>query len=290
MLKRLPQHPATESTLREAGAILEQDITELDTEASLASTVAVQLSLFIAGVAGARALVAEQVIPDAVAGLSIGAFAAAVVCESLTFADGMAVVKQRAELMGKSFPSGYGMAAIVGLTEKKVNDLVNKFHDESAPIFVSNVNAPTQIIISGSVQGMEKVMDKALKSGARKAERLNVAVPPHCPLFQSVSETLQRALDNLDVQNPRIPYISNVRGRRLRTAHSVAADLAENIANGVRWYDSISLLVELGTDMFVEMNPGNVLSRLGAEEFPQLRFIALEDNSLAYVSRLHSTT
>jgi malonate decarboxylase epsilon subunit len=66
----------------------------------------------------------------------------------------------------------------------------------------------------------------------------------------------------------------------------VAEDLANNIANGVRWHDSISLLEELGTDIFVELNPGNVLSRLGAESFPHLRFIALEDSSPAYVSRL----
>jgi malonate decarboxylase epsilon subunit len=66
----------------------------------------------------------------------------------------------------------------------------------------------------------------------------------------------------------------------------VAEDLANNIAHGVRWHDSISVLVELGTDIFIEMNPGNVLSRLGSESFPHLRFIALEDSSHAYVNRL----
>jgi malonate decarboxylase epsilon subunit len=285
MLKRLPQHPAKESIFREASEILECDIGELDSEESLESTVSVQLSLFIAGVAVARALEAEQVIPAAVAGLSVGAFAAAVVCNSLTFADGIALVKQRAQLMETSFPSGYGMAVIVGLTEQKVHELVKSFYEQSAPVFVSNINAPRQITISGSVQSIDKVAAAALKSGASKAVRLPIAVPSHCSLFQMVAEKLQEALSKVNVQNPTVPYVSNVRARPLRNARSVAEDLANNIANGVRWHDSISVLVELGTDIFVEMNPGNVLSRLGAESFPDLRFIALEDSSLAYVSR-----
>src|SRR3984885_3990737 len=113
MLKRLPQHNAVEMTLREASEILSRDMSELDSEAALESTVSVQLSLFIAGVAAARTLEAEEVMPEAVAGLSVGAFAAAVVCGSLPFADGIAIVKQRAHLMETSFPSGYGMSAIV---------------------------------------------------------------------------------------------------------------------------------------------------------------------------------
>ncbi len=286
MLKRLPRHPATESTFRQASEILECEMSELDSEEALESTVAVQLSLFIAGVAVARVLEAEQVIPAAVSGLSVGAFAAAVVCGSLPFADGITVVKQRAQLMESSFPSGYGMAAIVGLTEHKVAELVNNFYEQSAPVFVSNINAPRQLTIAGSLQGIEKVAVAALKCGARKAERLHIAVPSHCPLFQAVAETLQETLKKVNVQKPAIPYMSNVTARPLRTAGSVAEDLANNIANGVRWHDSISVLVELGTDVFLEMNPGNVLSRLGSEAFPHLRFIAMEDTSHAYVSRL----
>jgi malonate decarboxylase epsilon subunit len=286
MLKRLPHHPATESTLRQASEILERDISELDSESALESTINVQLSLLIAGIAAARALQAEQVIPTAVAGMSVGAFAAAVVCDSLTFADGIAVVKQRAQLMETSFPTGYGMGAIVGLTEQKVAELVDSAYEQFAPVFVSNINAPRQITISGAVQGIEKVAAAALKCGARKAERLHVAVPSHCPLFQAVADTLQETLKKVNVQNPTIPYVSNVRARLLRTAQKVSEDLANNIAHGVRWHDSISLLAELGTDIFVEMNPGNVLSRLGSESFPDLRFIALEESSLAYVSRL----
>jgi malonate decarboxylase epsilon subunit len=178
------------------------------------------------------------------------------------------------------------MAAIVGLTEQKVAELVNSFTEQSAPVFVSNINAPRQITISGSLQGIEKVEAAALKCGARKAERLHIAVPSHCPLFQSVAETLQDTLKKFHVQNPTIPYVGNIRARPLRTAQSVAYDLANNLAHGVRWHDSIALLIEFGTDIFIEMNPSNVLSRLGAESFPDLRFIALEDTSLAYISRL----
>jgi malonate decarboxylase epsilon subunit len=286
MLHNLPKHNCTESILNQASEVLKQDVYSFDSEAALDSTVAVQLSLFIAGVAAATALAAEGVIPVAVAGLSVGAYSAAVICKSLTFTDGLAIVQKRAQLMENQFPSGYGMSAIVGLTEKKVSELVSSAHEPSEPVFVSNINAPTQITIVGALRGLEKVETAALKYGARKAERLHVAVPSHCPLFQSAAGILQEGLSKISIQNPAIPYVGNVRARPLRTGQGVAEDLANNIANGVRWHDSVSVLVELGTNLFVEMNPGEVLSRLGTESFPGLRFIALEKSSLAYVSRL----
>lgn len=298
MFKRLPEHAAIASTFRQASEILQCDISALDSEESLQSTVSVQLALFIAGVAAARALQAEHVIPEAVAGLSVGAYAAAVVCDSLPFADGLLVVKLRAQLMETKFPSGYGMAAIVGLTEQKVTELVERVYEQSAPVFVSNINAPRQITIAGLLLTIDEVIAAALKSGARKAERLNVAVPSHCPLFQDVAEKLQEALGKVKMQDPAIPYVSNIRARPLRAAELIAEDLANNIAHGVRWHDAMSLLEELGIDTFVEMNPGNVLSKMGTESFQgpfqesfqefyrHLRFIALEESSLAYVSRL----
>ena len=114
--RRLPQHPAVHGTLAEARRILEQDLGQLDDAAALQSTAAVQLGTLIAGVAVARALAAEGVTADAVAGLSVGAFAAAVACEALTFPDALSLVKLRGEAMARAAPHGHGMAAILGLT------------------------------------------------------------------------------------------------------------------------------------------------------------------------------
>lgn len=286
MLHKLPQHPAIESTLDQASKILKLDVHELDSEQALHSTVSVQLSLFIAGVAVANMLETEGIIPMAATGLSIGAYAAAVTCKSLSFADGIAVVQKRAQLMEDGFPSGYGMYAIVGLTEQRVAQLVNQFHCDAEPVFLSNINAQRQITISGSLKGMKKIAAAALSSGASKAEKLNIDVPSHCALFQPAADILQEILEKIGLKDPAIPYIGNIRARPIRTAAGVATDLANNIANGVRWYDSIALLRELGTNLFIEINPGNVLTRLGSESFPHARFIAFEDSSIAYMKRL----
>ena len=114
MLHQLPQHAEVTRTLQEASDVLGRDVGALDNAESLRSTAAVQETLLIAGVATARALMAEQVRPVAVAGMSIGAFGAAVACGTLSFADALPLVRLRGELMQKSFPSGYGLAVIEG--------------------------------------------------------------------------------------------------------------------------------------------------------------------------------
>ncbi|MDC6625763.1 acyltransferase domain-containing protein, partial [Leclercia adecarboxylata] len=114
MLQRLPEAPEVAATLAEAGAVLGEDALLLDSAEALQSTRAVQLCLLIAGVAGARLLMRDGQRPDYVAGLSIGAYAAAVVAESLTFADALRLVALRGELMQQAYPEGYGMTAILG--------------------------------------------------------------------------------------------------------------------------------------------------------------------------------
>lgn len=283
MLGRLPEHPSVVSVLEEAREVLHLDINDMDSENSLQSPVNVQLSLLIAGVASASALMADDLIPMAVAGLSVGAFASAVVCETLRFADALLVVKKRAELMASAFPSGYGMSAVVGLTEKRLSEIVGRIHQNEHPVFLSNINAPNQLVVSGCLESLAKVESVAASSGARKVERLPVNVPSHCPLFNEVASDLRVFLSQMGAKKPKVPYIGNVRARPLRTAELVCDDLAGNIANGVRWHDSVSVLVELGTEMFIEMNPGNVLSRVSAEFFPQQRFVSVEDSSVGYI-------
>jgi malonate decarboxylase epsilon subunit len=288
MLKRLPEHSAVKETLRQAGDTLSVDVTELDTEAALQSTVNVQLALFIAGVAAAKVLQTSKVVPMAVAGMSVGAFAAAVTCNTLSFSDGLKLVKKRAELMENSFPKGYGMSAIVGLTERQVLELVKDCYSNTAPVFVSNINAPRKIIVSGACTGLEKVEQSATKSGARKVERLNVTVPSHCPIFETVAEELTTIVKTFQLQEPTIPYISNVKARPLKNALQIGEDLARNVAHGVRWYDSISVLTELGCNLFIEVNPGNTLCRLSAELFEAQKFISLEETSVDYIQHYNS--
>jgi malonate decarboxylase epsilon subunit len=280
MLHSLPDHPSVARTLDEASDSLHQDVRDLDSAAALQSTVSVQLALLTAGVATARALGEEGIEAEAVAGLSVGAFAAAVHSGVLSFLQSIQLVRQRAEMMQGLYPTGYGLAAIVGLSEGQVSDLVEKVCTPAAPVYVGNINAPRQIVLAGSDEGMEKVLAMARAVGARKAQRLQVSVPSHCSLLEPVAAALRATLAGMKLAQPRLIYVGNVKARALREAAGVAEDLASNIAHAVRWHDATTVLEELGCRLFLEMPPGHVLSDLSRESFPEVKTLALGQSTL----------
>ena len=280
LLHSLPDHPVVKQTLSEASHVLDRDVRELDSTEALQSTVSVQLALLTAGVATARALAEEGVKPEAVAGLSVGAFAAAVHSGVVSFSQSIQLVRQRAEMMMGLYPTGYGLAAIVGLSEGQVSALVEEAHTGQTPVYVGNINAPRQIVIAGSDEGMARVLEAARKIGARKAERLQVSVPSHCPLLEPVASELRAALSGMVLERPRLIYVGNVKARALRAADAVAEDLASNIAHAVRWYDATTVLEELGCRLFLEIPPGHVLSDLARESFPEVKTLAVGQSTL----------
>jgi malonate decarboxylase epsilon subunit len=285
MLHGLPHHPTIRQTLEEVSAELCYDVRTLDSPEALRSTVPVQLALLTAGVATARALESEDVIPEAVAGLSVGAFGAAVHAGVITLADGVRLVKQRAELMEQQSPEGYGLTAIVGLKEDQVTALIMEAQNPDDPVYLGNVNSADQIVISGSLIGMQKVANAALQAGARKVERLDVAVLSHSPFLQPVAQTLAQTLQNVPLHPSRMVYIGNVKSRALRNPEEIAWDLANNIAHGVRWYESMIVLQELGCTLFIETPPGHVLTNLAKQSVPDAKSIALADTSLTYAAQ-----
>ena len=153
-------------------------------------------------------------------------------------------MKQRAEMMVELFPKGYGLGAIVGLNENQVS-LVHEAYSESAPVYVANINAPLQIVIAGSNAGINKVLEAALRNGARKAVVLDVSEPSHFPLLEPVADALTKTIQSIHLQTPKVVYVGNVTGRALRSAEAIAQDLANNIAHGVRWYDATTVLVRV---------------------------------------------
>jgi malonate decarboxylase epsilon subunit len=286
MLHTLPDHPAITQTFDEVSQYLGENVLDLDSPSALQSTLSVQLALFTCAAAMSRVLVEEGVRPAAVAGLSVGAFAAAVQSGTISLSDGVQLVRQRAEMMMKLCPKGYGLAAIVGLTERQVTALVDEVHARQIPIYIANVNAPCQIVIAGSNEGIIQVLRAAQKSGARKAELLQVSVPSHCPLLEPVAEALRESLQTMTLQPPSVIYVSNVNARPLRSAEGIAADFASNIAHSVRWHDATTVLEELGCRLFLELPPGRVLTELAREAFPDVRAVAVSETSLKYILRL----
>jgi malonate decarboxylase epsilon subunit len=286
LLHHLPQHAEVTRTIEEASDVLGVDIASLDNSAALHSTAAVQPALLIAGVATARALMAEHVHPAAVAGMSIGAFGAAVTCGTLSFADALPLVRRRGELMQEAFPSGYGLAAIEGLDEVHVEDIMERIRTAEFPVYVSNINAPRQIVVAGSDRGLDAATAQARQQGARRAERLAVSVPSHCPLLQPVADRLQQLLAGLALRPPSIPYVSNRGGRPLYDAEAIRQDLAAGVAHPVRWYDTLEVMRELGAKLFIEMAPGHVSTHLVAELIPDVRAVSIADQGLRYATVL----
>ncbi len=286
MLHRLLDHSEVDRTLEEVSSILGSDVRDFDSEQALASSVSVQLALLASGVATARALVDKGAQPSVVCGLSVGAFAAAVVADVLSLENAVELVKLRAEKMVELYPSGYGLSAIVGFVESQVLRIVQAVTTDQEPVFLANINAPLQTVIAGSNAAMELALEQARRQGARKAERLPVSVPSHCPLLQPVAEVLRERLSGLRLRAPKTTYIGNVNARALRTPELIASDLANNIAHGVRWHDATTVARELGCHLFLEMPPGHVLSDLAKENQPGVTALPVEREALPRLLRL----
>lgn len=280
MLAALPDHREVRAVLDEASEVLGRDWRALDEAAALSRTDGAQLALTIAGVACARALIAEGARIDVVAGHSVGAFPAAVAAEALSFADALKLVRLRGGLMAESHPEGYGMTAILGLREAAVAALVEEAR-VAGELYVANRNAELQIVVSGADAALDLVAALALDRGARKAERLAVATPSHCPLVAPVAERLRDALKEIAVQPPVRAVVSARRARRLNGPRAIAEDLAENVAEPVRWRDAARLLAELGVKFALEVPPGATLSELTAEALGEdARVAAIEGADL----------
>jgi malonate decarboxylase epsilon subunit len=274
-LHRLPQHRAVTDTLEEASQVLDIDVLALDTPDALRSTVAVQIGLTVAGVAIPRALADEQLTPEISAGLSVGAYAAAVSCGAVRFADALKMVRKRAELMETAYPSGYGLAAVSGLTEHQLETLAAQHADASGQrVYVGNVNAPRQIVMAGANGALDTFIERALAAGARKAVRLAVSVPSHCELLAHATDELVAYAQEVPFHAPHSTYIGNRGGRPLYTAEAIRDDLSTNMRYTVRWFDALTVMQEMGARVLIEAPPGQVLTDIAHEHFPDTTALA----------------
>lgn len=268
MLARLPRE-----TLNEASDLLGEDVTQLDSAEALQSTRAVQLCLLIAGVAASRQL---GLTPDYVAGLSIGAYPAAVVAGALSFSDALHLVSLRGELMQQAYPQGYGMTAIIGLDLATVEGLLARVYRAEMPVYLANINADNQVVIAGSDAAMKVVAELAKGCGAGLARRLAVSVPSHCPLLEVPAQRLAEAFAKVPLQTPKIGYLSGSRARPLIKPEALRDDLAFNMCRIVDWRGTVQSAYERGVRLQIELPPGAVLTGLARRVFEQGTVIAFD--------------
>lgn len=260
-----------------AESILHKKISAIDTPAGLSSTINVQMSLLLAGVASAKKLLAKGVRADFVAGHSVGAFAAAVISEVITFEQALNLVYNRARLMEEAFPTGYGMAALVGFTQSRLAPYLEKHNQNQPTVYLSNINAADQLVVAGKTSSIEVLMEELQKSGIQKTKMLDVKVPSHCPLMSGVSDALKEQVESIGLKKPAIPYASNTTGRLLNDAEMIGRDLWQSISSPVKWDDATTLIYEKGARLFIEMEPSGVLAKIAASTFPDAETLTVNE-------------
>ncbi|MCF5707448.1 malonate decarboxylase subunit epsilon [Pseudomonas syringae] len=288
MLHQLPDDPAVAECLSQASAALSEDVMALDTAQALQSTRAVQLCLLIAGVAGARLLQARECTPDYVAGLSIGAYPAAVIAGSLAFNDAVRLVALRGELMQSAYPEGYGMTAVIGLDQTHVETMIAQVHTADTPVFLANINADNQLVIAGSAEAMRQVGQLAKAAGAAAIKRLAVSVPSHCSLLEKPAQTLAEAFAKVEIRRPNLRYLSGSSARPVMDPEKLRDDLAFNMCRVVDWRSTVETAYERGVRLQIELPPGAVLTGLARRVFEQgtaVAFQAARVDSLVALSR-----
>lgn len=259
----------------------------------LTDTVNAQPALMAASVAALRAI-AEAIpglpAPVAMAGHSMGQYSALVAAGSLSYADGLRLVRERGRLMkaaGERSPGG--MAAILGLEIDVVDALCAEARASTAGIVqVANDNCPGQIVISGDNQALEEAMRRLTAAGARKVVRLAVSIAAHSPLMAPAAAELQQAIGAVEITPPSAPVIGNVHARPLPTVDAIRADLVAQLTASVRWTESMRYLAGLGVATVIEVGSGDVLSNLMKRIERDVRRLAVGDPS--GIERLRALT
>lgn len=289
MIAALPESEAVRRTLSEAADRLGHTVQVIDGKDALGDTRNAQLALTIVGVAAARHLIAEEAVPDAVMGLSIGAWPAAVIAGVLEFAEALDLVSARGRLMGEAYPRGYGMAAVIGLDEASVRRLAQTCSQCGEPLYVANVNCERQIVVAGHDAGLAR-LDETVKQGrVARVRRLDMAVPSHCPLLDAPAGRLAELAEPAHFRAPSRAYFSANARKRLWRAEAIREDLVYNMARTVYWAASARIVHESGFGLAVEMPPGRVLTRLHPAMTPPGEAVAVDDagwrNAAALVRR-----
>lgn len=252
----------TKALFEQANDILGFRITDImfqGTDEDLKQTNVTQPAIFLHSVILAKALGASF-NPSMVAGHSLGEFSALVAANALSFEDGLKLVSQRANAMQKACeiePST--MAAILGLEDEVVERICAQIEDIVVP---ANYNCPGQLVISGSIVGVDKACVLLTEAGAKRALKLNVGGAFHSPLMEPAKVELQAAIEATMINVPVCPIYQNVDAKAYTDPAQIKENLIAQLTGAVRWTQTVQNMLADGAEAFVEVGPGNVLQGL----------------------------
>jgi [acyl-carrier-protein] S-malonyltransferase len=263
-------------------------ILETGPEEELQLTYNTQPAILLVSIAAWCQLQAAGIEADYHAGHSLGEYSAHVAAGSLGLEDALRLVRRRGELMQGAVPVGQGtMAAILGLEADKVEEAC-RLAAGSGSVEPANYNCPGQIVISGETPAVHKAMELAKSLGAKRAVPLSVSGPFHSVLMRSAAEELNKALNEVNWQQPRCPIIANVDAHEVVDYQRAIKTLVQQLSGAVLWEQSIRYLTTLGVDTFVECGPGKALTGLIKKIAPNSNLLQVGDlvsleKSLAYL-------
>lgn len=274
MGKDLYENPSVKNIFDDANKILGFNITDImfgGTADELKQTKVTQPAVFIHSIAVVKA--AQKFSPDMVAGHSLGEFSALVANQTLSFEDGLRLVFQRAIAMQKACeinPST--MAAILGLDDHVVEEVCAGIDEV---VVAANYNCPGQLVISGSMKGIEIACEKLKAAGAKRALPLQVGGAFHSPLMEPAREELAKAIDATTFNQPICPVYQNVNAKPSIDVATIKRNLNDQLTAPVRFTQSVQNMVNDGAKTFIECGPGKVLQGLVKKIAPEVEVRSL---------------
>ena len=253
---------SSKDIFEEADKALDFEISKLCFEGSkeeLDKTENTQPAILTTSIATLKALEEQGIKPDITAGFSLGEYSALVCSGVLNFTDAVRLVKKRGRFMQEAVPEGIGsMSAVLGLGAKEVKEIC--LESKAYGIVESaNFNCPGQIVIGGELEAVKIASDKAKDKGA-KVIPLSVSAPFHTSMLKPASEKLQEELKVIELGEMKVPIITNVTADYIIDKNKIKDLLRKQVMSSVLWEDTIRKMLEAGTDTFVEIGPGKVLS------------------------------
>jgi [acyl-carrier-protein] S-malonyltransferase len=251
---------------RDMGALL----TDSDAEGLMRTDIA-QPAVTLANLAAAAFLRSRGILPRAVAGFSLGEYAALAVAGIIGAADCFALVRARGRAMQDSADriarengdAAPGMAAVIGLDPRRVEELTAKWTAEGlAGLYCANFNSPKQVVVSGTAPALAVAGERFREVGAKRVVRLSVAGPFHSPLIADAADAFGPVLESVRFGDPRIPFYSNVSGGPVGSGEEAKRLALRQIVSPVRWTAEEAAIAAAGVDGLLETGPGRVLQGL----------------------------
>ncbi|MBS4172482.1 ACP S-malonyltransferase [Bacillus sp. FJAT-49736] len=245
---------------------------------TLTLTTNAQPALLTTSIALLQCLENSGIKPDYTAGHSLGEYTALVAAGAISFEDAVYAVHKRGEYMEEAVPNGEGtMAAVLGLDRQVLKELTEEITANGNSVQLANLNCPGQIVISGTVRGVEEAGKLAKEKGAKRVLPLQVSGPFHSELMKPAAEKFINVLNEIKIDDAKIPVIANVTAEPMNNASEIKEKLIEQLYSPVLWEDSVQKMIDLGVDTFIEIGPGKVLSGLIKKINKEVRIYSIQD-------------